>query len=85
MKINVKITKVEAGNIKARADITLDDQYAVHGYTIVEGKNGLFINAPQREYTKDGEKKYTDIFHPVTAEAREALNAAIMDAYNAEG
>ena len=36
---------------------------------------------PQSSYEKDGQKRYSDLFHPITAEAREELNEAVLDAY----
>lgn len=39
------------------------------------------IRCRRNVYEKDGEKHYSDIFHPITAEAREALNEAVMGAY----
>ena len=36
---------------------------------------------PQASYNKDGEKKYKDTFHAVTAEARTALIEAVDTAY----
>ena len=36
---------------------------------------------PQSSYEKGGQKHYTDQFHPITANAREELNATVLDAY----
>lgn len=83
-KINVKINKVEGKVIKARADVTIDDTFVVHGYTVKEGKNGMFVEPPQTSYEKDGKTVYKDVFHAITAEGRQAINDAVMAAYNAE-
>ena len=83
-KINVKINKVEGKVIKARADVTIDDTFVVHGYTVKEGKNGMFVEPPQTSYEKDGKTVYKDVFHAITAEGRQVINDAVMAAYNAE-
>ena len=84
MKINAKITKVEGKVIKARADVTIEYTFVVHGYTVKEGKNGMFVQPPQSSYEKDGKTVYTDVFHAITAEGRQAINDAVLAAYNAE-
>ena len=37
---------------------------------------------PQSSYQKDGKTQYTDQFHAITAEARTALNDAVLAAYD---
>lgn len=36
---------------------------------------------PQTSYEKDGETHYSEIFHPVTADARNELYNAVLTAY----
>ena len=84
MNIGVKINKVDGKVIKARADVTIGDTFVVHGYTVKDGKNGMFVQPPQSSYEKDGKTVYTDVFHAITAEGRQAINDAVMAAYNAE-
>ena len=67
----------EGSKTKAFASATISNAFAIHGIKIVEGEKGLFISMPQR---KEGED-YKEIFHPITAEAREELNNQILDAY----
>lgn len=79
-KINARIDSLvdyEGSNTKAFASVNIGDAFAIHGIKIIEGEKGLFVSMPQR---KDGED-YKDVFHPITAEAREELNKQIMDAY----
>ena len=79
-KITARIDSLvdyEGSKTKAFASVNIGDAFAVHGIKIVEGEKGLFVSMPQR---KDG-GDYTDVFHPITAEAREELNKQIMDAY----
>ena len=66
----------------AYASITLDDAFVVHGLSIINGREGLFVSMPQNSYKDgNGNTKYSDVFHAVTAEARTELNDKVMDAY----
>ena len=79
-KITARIDSLvdyEGSKTKAFASATISNAFAIHGIKIVEGEKGLFISMPQR---KEGED-YKEIFHPITAEAREELNNQILDAY----
>lgn len=66
--------------IKANASVTIGNHFAVHGFKIYDGDDG---KAPRVMYpaTKGNDGKYYEDFHPVTKEAREALNGYILDAY----
>ena len=77
---DVRIKKVN-GNTKvvAKASVTFDSAFVVHGFSIVNGKNGLFVSMPTFK-SKDGE--YIDIVHPITSNGRAAIIKKIMDAYN---
>ena len=79
-KINARIDSLvdyEGSKTKAFASVNIGDAFAVHGIKIIEGEKGLFVSMPQR---KEGED-YKDVFHPITAEAREEMNKQILDAY----
>ncbi len=76
---DVRVRKMtKEGNMKAVASITIDNEIAIHDIKIIEGENGLFIAMPSRK-TADGE--YRDIAHPISHEAREVLQTAILEAY----
>lgn len=77
---DVRIKKIN-GNKKvvARASVTFDNAFVVHGFSIVNGKNGLFVSMPTLK-RKDGD--YIDIAHPITADARTKIIKIIMDTYN---
>ena len=82
--INVRINLLRNDNthIKGYASANIGGAFAIHGISIIEGKNGLFMSMPQRSYQdENGEKKYADIFHAVTKEAYDALNGKVMEAY----
>lgn len=69
------------GKIKAFASATVAGAYAIHGIRVFEGEKGRFVAMPQDSYQKGNERKYRDIFHAITAEARTALNDAVEAAY----
>ncbi len=76
---DVRIRRMtKEGNMKAVASITLDNEFAIHDIKIIEGDKGLFIAMPSRK-TPEGE--YRDIAHPISHEAREAVQTAILEAY----
>ena len=78
---NVRLKKLNGeGRTKAAVSITFDDQFVIHDIRVVEGQHGLFVSMPSRR-TGDGEFK--DIAHPITTEAREMVNEAVLGAYQA--
>ena len=85
MKVDAKITKTfPTGNVKAIADITLDDSVSIHGVKLIDGKNGAFISMPDNRWQdKDGNYKHTDIVHPTNADTRSAWFHAVQNAYQA--
>ena len=70
-----------SSKVKAIASATIGGTFAVHGIKVIDSQKGLFVQMPQSSYEKDGQKYYMDQFHPITANAREELNAAVLDAY----
>lgn len=84
MKYGVKIFKVaNAGNIKANAEVVIEDAFVVKNVRIVQGENGVSVKMPSIKYEVNGETKYKDVFHPITAEARKEFDAAVIAEYNA--
>jgi len=83
MKItDVRIRMIDReGRMKAVASVVFDDEFVVHDIKIVEGERGLFIAMPSRK-TNSGD--FRDIAHPVTAEARERIQTAVLGKYEAE-
>ena len=69
--------------VKGTASVTLDGMFAVHGVKIMHSKKkGLFIAMPYDAYKdKDGKNARRDIFHPINAEARKAMEEAVIAAY----
>lgn len=82
MKVtSVKVKKIEKENsrMKGIAEILLDDMIAIHDIRIISGDNGLFVAMPSRK-TPTGD--YRDIVHPISQEARDIIEKAIIDEYN---
>ena len=81
--VEVRIDKMLDGSTKTKAfaSANLFGQFAIHGLRVVETDKGRFIAMPQESYERNGEKKYTDTFHPITAGARTMLVEAVNNAY----
>ena len=82
MKVtSVKVKKIEKENsrMKGIAETLLDDMIAIHDIRIISGDNGLFVAMPSRK-TPTGD--YRDIVHPISQEARDIIEKAIVEEYN---
>lgn len=77
---NVKIRHIfdPSQKMKAIASIVIDDVFAVHDLKIVEGVERLFVAMPNRR-SEDGRSQ--DIAHPITTEAREMIEKAVLEKY----
>jgi len=64
--------------MKAVASVTLDGEFVIHDVRVVEGHNGLFVAMPSRK-TPEGE--FRDIAHPITPDARERIQSAVLKAF----
>lgn len=85
MKIQAKIDRLvdnENSKLRAIASANIGDAFAVHGLKVYDGQKGLFVQMPQNSYESGGKKHYSDQFHPITADARNQLNDAVLDAYD---
>ena len=77
---DIKIRKLfHDGPMKAIASITFDGQLAVHDVKIINARDKFFIVMPSR---KNPDESYRDIVHPINAEFRGMLEAALIEAYN---
>jgi stage V sporulation protein G len=77
----VRITLRDEGRLRAFASITFDNWFVVRGLKIIESTNGTFVAMPSR---KRSNGEYQDIAHPISREAREWLENAVITAYEAE-
>lgn len=76
---DIRIKKVD-GNSKvvAKASVTFDNAFVIHGFSIVNGAKGLFVGMPTFK-NKDGE--YIDIAHPITSDGRRVIVDKIKEVY----
>ena len=85
MNFNVKVRNIiENGSpLKAVCSVTLDDMYCVHGVKVVKtSSDRLIVTMPYETYTdNNGNVIRKDVFHPVSNEARKALEEAVFTAY----
>lgn len=81
MKIDARVylnQNEKMPNLRATANVTLDDCFAVRGIRIIDGnEKGLFVAMPSQ---KIGDE-YKEQCFPVTKEFREQLNGTVMTAY----
>lgn len=78
---DVRIRRVYPdARLKALVSITIDSDFAVHDIKVIEGPTRLFVAMPSR---KDEAGTFRDIVHPITPEARQAIETAILEKYYA--
>jgi len=75
-----KLNKKDS-SLKAYVAVVLDEKLLLKGIKVVEGKDGLFVAMPQQQ-GKDGKWYETVTF--LTSEAKEALQEAVLKAYEAK-
>lgn len=76
---NVKIYPFEAGNIRAYAEITLNDVLVIRGIKILESPHGgLYLGYPAQRGKED---KYRDLVEPTSNALREHIRRVVIDGY----
>lgn len=75
-----RLADFENSKVKAFASANIGP-FAVHGLRVVDGEKGMFVAMPSTSYQRDGKTEYQETFHPVSGEARKALNDAVLQAY----
>ena len=83
-RINAKIDNLVDNdtNLRAFASVTVGGAVAIHGLRVMDSKKGLFVSMPSYSFEdSNGETKYADYAHPISKEAREAINSKVLDAY----
>ena len=83
-RINAKIDNLVDNdtNLRAFASVTVGGAVAIHGLRVMDSKKGLFVSMPSYSYEDhNGETKYSDYAHPISKEARDAINTKVLDAY----
>ena len=86
MKISARIYRMvnnQYSSTKAFASVTLDGMFAVHGLRVMVNEKGRFVIMPSTSYKdKNGNTQYNDTFQALTKSAREAINQAVLNAYD---
>ena len=76
---DIKVRKLfNEGPMKAIISVTFDGQLAVHDIKVINAREKLFIVMPSRKNLDD---TYRDIAHPINAQFRGMLEAAVIEAY----
>jgi len=80
MKITeVRLKKaINKGNIKAWGDIAFEGDFVVHGVKVIDTGKKIFVAMPSR---RTADKKYLDICHPISNEARKVIMDAVLAEY----
>lgn len=76
---SVNVKKLDKEKVKGLATVVIDDAIAIHDIRIIQGENGLWVAMPSRK-TATGE--YRDVAHPISTEARKAIEEAVFAEYN---
>lgn len=76
---DIRIRKLYHENrLRALVSVTMEGDFAIHDIKIIEGPERLFVAMPSR---KDEGGVYRDICHPITTEARQRLEQAVLQKY----
>lgn len=79
-----RLVNQEDSSIKAYASVNIGGAFAVHGIKVIDSVKGIFVSMPSNSYKKDGKVEYSDICHPITADARNELIDRVTEAYEAK-
>ncbi|MBO7355167.1 MAG: SpoVG family protein [Lachnospiraceae bacterium] len=74
--------------VKAHVNLTIDNAFVVKNLSVVEGKNGLFVNMPHHksnEVGEDGKAVYKDDAFPLTKGLRDKISEAAILSYENKG
>ena len=75
---DIKFRKsLTGGTLKAIASLTIDGCIAIHELKVIETDH-LFVAMPSR---REEHGVYRDIIHPISTNARSALENSIIEAY----
>jgi len=66
------------GRLRALVSVTIDSDLAVHDIKIIEGPERFFVAMPSR---REDNGVFRDVVHPITAKARQEMEAKILTAY----
>ena len=69
------------GNLKAFADVKVAGSLVVKGFSVMQGKRGVFVSMP-RKAGKDG--RWFDILTPLDEGLKQELQDKVLEAYDKE-
>lgn len=75
--IRIRHTYCE-NRLRTLVSITIDHDLALHDIKIIQGADRLFVAMPSR---RDENGEFRDICHPITLQARQQLEEAVLDCY----
>lgn len=79
MKVtDVRVRLKDEARVKAVVSVTFDACFVVHDIKVLDGKEGLFVSMPRKQFS-NGE--YKDTAHPLNTEFREEIKNAVFEAY----
>lgn len=87
MQFEVKVHKIINNDkpLKVICSVTLGEMFAIYNVRVIKTDKGMFIGMPFEVYTdKDGNEQRRDVFHPISSEARKAMEEAVIAAYEAK-
>lgn len=74
-----KVTPVNKLNLLAVASITLCDCFVLRAMRLVKGSSRRYVAMPTRQ---TGTGRVFEVYHPITAQARQVLEELIFDGYD---
>ena len=86
-KVRIRKLEKENSNVKALAEVTLDNCFVVKEIRIVEKPEKMVVAMPSKTVYAKGEseyesvKKHKDLAHPINQETREMFNNVILGVY----
>lgn len=72
---------VNLGNLKAMAQIVLNDQLIIRGLRVMEGVNGLFVSYPLDPFFKGDD--FRSICNPISRQLREHIENCVLEKFQA--
>jgi DNA-binding cell septation regulator SpoVG len=78
MITDVKVRRIEKGNLKGVAEATVAESVVIRNIKICSGKNGLFVSLPQHSFVVKGVKKYRDVVELKNLDAKKALQKTVL-------
>lgn len=86
MKVQIdKMRRLTKGNSKLKGScsvILADGRITINDVTVVEGRDGLFVSLPQKQWEdKDGKKRYTNVVYIRDEADLTAIKDAVLNAF----